>query len=178
MKELRGKIFQTIVGDFSLRVFEQWLYQQQDLVQRMDDYFILDLFAFDYGQKYAFSVFTDLCLSKYGETTFDKWKIKYYLIALAEGVERGRCLKILKEFNDFGFKGYDSIQNLGYYEYSYEQYEYSGGDLSEVDKKIQQEALKLLLEISREELMIDDFRLQEFPYTKYEFIQKSYWELK
>lgn len=167
MKELKGKIFQTIIGDFTLNVFEQWLYKQQDLVQKMDDYFILDLFTFNYGQKHALSVFTSLCLAKYGETAFDVWKIKYYLFALAEGVKRDQCMKILREFQDFGFKGYDIIQNFGYYEYSYEQYEYCGGDLAILDKEIQKEALKLLIEITREELIIDDFELKAFPFTKY-----------
>lgn len=82
-KYLTDQIFAALAGAQSLEEFELWLYQQNDLAERMNERYLLDLFAFNYKGKDALYDFRALIKSYYREDDFMKYLIKGMLLKIA-----------------------------------------------------------------------------------------------
>jgi hypothetical protein len=73
------KIFETINGLVKIEEFEQWLYSQDELAARMDESLFLELYIFNYKQKFALSIFERMINDFYDQKEITKWMIKSYL---------------------------------------------------------------------------------------------------
>src|SRR5258706_2578242 len=99
---LKEKVFQTIEEQIPLKEFEQWLYQQSDLLEKMSNDLILELFEFNYNQKGAHYEFKKSFVKYFDENEFMLWKIKANLRDLIAGKETKD--RILHEFYyDLGY---------------------------------------------------------------------------
>ncbi|UII19270.1 hypothetical protein [Fulvivirga ligni] len=70
-EDLKSRIFDVILGSATLKDFEQWVYQQEDLLERINEDFYLFLFAFNYGQPNAFREFTKMVNRYFGDVKWD-----------------------------------------------------------------------------------------------------------
>ena len=75
MENLKNKIFRTIEKEIELQEFEEWLYKQNDLSERMDEDLVLELFSFNYNQKGANYEFNRKFIEYYNQEEFTNWKI-------------------------------------------------------------------------------------------------------
>jgi hypothetical protein len=50
-EEVKMKVFRVFDRLETLKGFEEWLYQQEELAERMNENFYLELFCFNYNQK-------------------------------------------------------------------------------------------------------------------------------
>ena len=158
---LKEKVFQTIEEQIPLKEFEQWLYQQSDLLEKMSNDLILELFEFNYNQKGAHYEFKKSFVKYFDENEFMLWKIKANLRDLIAGKETKD--RILHEFYyDLGYGEYPFVQRIGYYLFEFEELEYSTRTLPDLLSDLKSDAEELLNEIELQEKLISDFRIKSF----------------
>jgi hypothetical protein len=159
-QELQKRVFMTIEEHLSLKEFESWLYSQENLLNNLNQDFILELFTFNYNQKGAKYEFKSTFLRYFEKEEFMLWKVKTNLQDLIDGREtRDRIL------NDFYWIGYDEvpcIQGLGYYMYDFEDARYYRGEEQSIIESLKKEAAELLQEIIAEESKNSEFKISSF----------------
>lgn len=165
-KTLKLQMFKAIDGKISLSEFESWLYEQECLVDNLDDELNLALFSFDYKATGAYYAFHENFKVYYSKSEFEEWKIKSNLISLVSGVREAYRDQILQDFMDLGCDGYEALQDLGYHLNRIQDFEYYGDSVAEVEDSMREEALGLFERICYEETQVDGFDLKCFPYLK------------
>ncbi|MDN5214955.1 hypothetical protein QQ020_22940 [Fulvivirgaceae bacterium BMA12] len=160
MELLKEKIFQVIEEQLGIKEFEDWLYQQNDLAEMMDQDLILELFSFNYNQNAANYIFKNSLLPYFDQEEFANWKIMANLNDLVIG--RGNTERILADFNDMSLEEYPFLTDLGYYRFYFEDCEYTGRSREGLQKDLQMEAESLLGEIQEFQVMDSAFDLKNF----------------
>lgn len=145
MEDLKNKIFRTIEKEIKLEDFEEWLYEQNDLSERMDEDLILELFSFNYGQKGACYEFERKFLGYFEKKEFTNWKIIANLEMLQKGCDESE--RVLRGFKDLSGDGYSFLSHLGYAVYDLEECEYLGWDRQKLLEVIRKESAQLLEEL-------------------------------
>jgi hypothetical protein len=161
MKEhLKKMVFETIEEHLSLKDFESWLYQQDDLVNQLNDDLIFALFTFNYKQNGAKYEFKKSALEFFDKEEFMLWKVKTNLQDLINETEsRDRIL------NEFYYLGYDELpflHELGYYAFQLEDAEYLNFDRESIIQEMKNVALDILHEIKEAENKVTDFKISTF----------------
>lgn len=146
MENLKNKIFRTIEKEIELQEFEEWLYKQNDLSERMDEDLVLELFSFNYNQKGANYEFNRKFIEYYNQEEFTNWKILANLKMLQNGCSKPE--RILWDFRDLSEDGYSFLNHLGYAVFDLEESEYLGWDRQKLLDIIHIEASQLLEELS------------------------------
>ncbi len=165
MEHLKIRIFKTIEDEIKLQEFEQWLYKQSDLLEHMDEDFILELFDFNYNQKGAIREFKRKFIKYFDQEEFTNWKILSNLKTLRDGCQEPE--RILSDFVDLSYRNYPFLSSLAHNQYKLEDYEYFGGSRDGLLKDIQTEADELLNEIEEWSISVSDAGLKYFePKTK------------
>jgi len=166
MEVLKERIFKVIERQTGIKEFENWLYSETSLAERMDDDLILELYSFNYNQRGVDYEFRKLFLSFFDEKEFTDWKIIANLETLSEGCKEPE--RILADFNDLGYENYSYLMSLSHYEYQLDDYEFCGGWSRErMIYEMQKEAKQLLLEIQEWLLTSSNTDLSKFePATK------------
>ena len=145
MEDLKNRIFRTIEKEIELQDFEAWLYEQNELAERMDEELILELFSFNYGQKGACYEFERKFLGYFEKEDFTNWKIIANLEMLRKGSNESE--RILWNFNDLSEEGYSFLKPLGYSVYDLEESEYLGWSKKKILEVIREESAQLLEEL-------------------------------
>lgn len=161
-EELKIKLFRVKNLQEDIHEFETWLYQQDDLAEKMNEDFYLDLFAFNYHQADVLDHFIKMLDNCFSKSEFLCWQIKENLKRLI--TDQHAVEPILYKFRMLSYK-YDFLKELGYYEYDFEEIE----NLLEREKLIKEVATlaaQLLVSIEAEERIIKDFDITCFPYFK------------
>lgn len=143
-----------------LKDFEQWLYAQNELLDSVNDDFILELFTFSYSQKAAHYAFRNSFLQYFDKEEFMLWKVKANLRDLMEGKETRD--RILNDFYKLGYDEFSFLQNLSYYMFELEDVGYGGRSEAEIMKKLKEDAQSLLTDIESEETKNLDFKISMF----------------
>ena len=160
MELLKEKIFQVIEEQADIKEFENWLYQQSDLAEMMDQDLILELFSFNYNQNAANYIFKNSFLPYFDQEEFANWKIMANLNDLVIG--KGNTERILADFNDMSLEEYPFLTDLGYYRFYFEDCDYTGRSREALQKDLQMEAESLLGEIQESQVMDSAFDLKNF----------------
>jgi hypothetical protein len=165
MEALKERIFKVIERQTGIKEFENWLYSQTSLAERMDDDLILELYSFNYNQRGVDYEFRKLFLSFFNENEFTDWKIIANLETLSVGCKEPE--RILADFYDLGYDDYPYLSSLGYNQYELEDCEYYGWSREKMILEIGNEAKQLLLEIQEWLLTSSNTDLSKFePATK------------
>ncbi|UNK05656.1 hypothetical protein MN210_01945 [Psychrobacter raelei] len=107
---LEQKIHQVITGKLSLKDFEQWMYQNEDLASVNPDLY-LELISFDYSHEYSLKAF-QLSFAKYvGFHKFEADLIKECLYSIIN--RDGDYIHSIRMLYEFYFIGYEFLQKLG-----------------------------------------------------------------
>ncbi len=150
----------TIEEQISLKEFEQWLYSQKELVEKMEDDLVLAAFTFNYNQKDAQYNFKSTFRGCFDEEVFMLWKVKMNLVALINNhPTRDR---ILYDFRQLGYDDYPFLSSIGYYEYEFEEIEYISRSETEILERLKAESQELLDEITKQERSTPGFTLRTF----------------
>ena len=160
MELLKEKVFQVIEEQVGIKEFENWLYQQSDLAEMMDQDLILELFSFNYNQNAANYIFKNSFLPYFDQEEFANWKIMANLNDLVIG--KGNTERILADFNDMSLEEYPFLTDLGYYRFYFEDCDYTGRSREALQKDLQMEAESLLGEIQESQVMDSAFDLKNF----------------
>ena len=160
MELLKEKIFQVIEEQADIKEFENWLYQQSDLAEMMDQDLILELFSFNYNQNAANYIFKNSLLPYFDKEEFAHWKIMANLSDLVSG--NGNTERILADFNDMSLEAYPFLTKIGYYRFYIEDCEYTGYHIEGLLKDLQREAELLLEEIQKAQVLDSAFDLKNF----------------
>jgi len=145
MEDLKNIIFKTIEKEIELQDFEEWLYKQNDLAERMDEELILELFSFNYNQKGANYEFDRKFVKYFDHEEFTNWKIIANLEMLRKGSNESE--RILWNFKDLSEDGYSFLSHLGYSVYDLEECEYLGWDRQKLLEIVRNESDQLLEEL-------------------------------
>lgn len=165
MEALKERIFKVIEKQIDVKEFENWLYAETSLAERMDDELILELYSFNYNQRGVDYEFRKLFLSFFDEREFTNWKIIANLKILSGGCKEPE--RILADFYDLGYYDYPYLSSLGYNQFELEDCEYYGRSREKMILEIGKEAKQLLLEIQEWLLTSSNKDLNKFkPQTK------------
>lgn len=165
MEDLRERIFKVIEKQIDMKDFENWLYSNIQLSERMDEELILQLYSFNYNQQRVDYEFRKLFLSFFDEREFTDWKIIANLQTLSEGCKEPE--RILADFYDWGYKNYPYLTSIGYNKYELEDCAYFNRSREQMINEIQEEASQLLAEIKDWLRITANVDLSEFkPKTK------------
>ncbi|GAA5043736.1 hypothetical protein GCM10011506_47220 [Marivirga lumbricoides] len=145
MEDLKERIFKVIEKQVEMKEFENWLYSNIQLSERMDEELILQLYIFNYNQQGVDYEFKTLFLSFFEEREFTDWKIIANLETLSEGCKEPET--ILADFCDLGYENYPYLTSIGYNKYELEDYAYFNRSREQMINEIQEEASQLLAEI-------------------------------
>jgi hypothetical protein len=156
---LKEKVFMVIEQQMPVKVFEAWLYDQQDLSEMMSNDLILALFSFNYNQRDAQFEFKNTFLKYFDEQEFMLWKVKANLSDLIAGKETRN--RILREFYNLEYDKYSFLHGIGSYIFNFEDIEYYGNDINAALKELKQDASHLLKQIEEQEKH-PGFKISEF----------------
>lgn len=161
MDLLKKKIFQVIEHQLKLEDFESWLYEQNDLADRMSEEFILELYDFNYNQRGAFYLFKEKFLAYYDFNEFLEWKVIANLKDLSNGCENPE--RILQDFLELGYEEFFYLADLGYNVYQLDYCKLYGWERDKLLGAIQSDATELLFSIqdwmsSNKENRLIDFK--------------------
>ncbi len=146
MEALKERTFKVIERQIEIKEFENWLYSETCLAERMDDDLILELYSFNYNQRGVDYEFRKLFLSFFNKKEFTDWKIIANLEMLRKGSDESE--RILWSFNDLTEEGYSFLSHLGYSVYDLEESEYLGWDRQKLLEIIREESAQLLEELN------------------------------
>lgn len=141
MEDLKNRIFRAIDKEIELQDFEEWLYEQNDLVERMDEDLLLELFNFNYNQRGACYEFKNKFPNYFDEDEYVLWKILFNLRTLSKGAKEPD--RIIGDLYDLSHSGYEFLYSIG----SLEDYNYFGWAREEFLKATVDESKELLLEL-------------------------------
>lgn len=145
METLKENIYKVVEKEIKINEFENWLYTESNLVDRMDEDIVFELFNFNYKQRGVDYEFEKLFLSFFDEKNFINWKIVANLKTLSEGCKQPE--RILSDFYELGYNGYSFLSCIGYNQYELEDCEFYGWSREELINEIQKEANQLVVEI-------------------------------
>lgn len=141
MEALKERIFKVIEKQIDIKEFENWLYSETSLSERMEEGLIFELYSFNYNQLGVDYEFRKLFLSFFDEKDFTSWKIVTNLQTLSRGCKVPE--RILADFYELGYNGYPCLSSIGYID----DFECFGWSREEMLTTVQKEARQLLLEI-------------------------------
>jgi len=159
-QQIKSMIFKTIEDHLTLNEFESWLYSQEDLLTKLSQDFILELFTFNYNQKGAKYEFKNTFLRYFDKEEFMLWKVKTNLQDLIDGRETRD--RILHDFYSIGYDEVPCIQVLEYYLYELEDADYYRMGKQSVIESLKKESAQLLQEIIAEESKNSEFKISSF----------------
>jgi hypothetical protein len=154
---LKEKVFMVIEEQMPIKVFEAWLYDQQDLSEMMSNDLILGLFSFNCNQRGAQFEFKNTFLKYFDEQEFVLWKVKANLRDLIAGKETRD--RILREFYYQDYDKYSFLQSIGSYMFYFEDDGYF--DIQVALKELKQDSAQLLKQIEEQEKH-PGFKISEF----------------
>ena len=163
METLQENIFKTVLGIMQIKEFESWLYQESELIERMDEEFIFELFDFNYNQLRALYEFETKFLSYYDVTDFIEWKILCNLERLSIGCDEPEIM--LNDFSDLVLDGYSFLSEISYEIFDLEICEYYGRSREELIKEVRDKATIMLNAIRKWQEEKKDEALKEFSYS-------------
>ena len=107
---LEQKIHQVIIQKISLKDFEQWLYQNDEL-EVLNPNLYLELISFDYSHESSFKEF-QISFAKFVDRyKFEVERIKDYLCSIIDRDEN--CAKSILMTYELYCMGYEFLQKLG-----------------------------------------------------------------
>lgn len=160
-QELKKMVFKTIEDHLTLKEFETWLYDREDLSNQMGEDLILELFTFNYNQNGAKYEFKSTFLKYFEKEEFMLWKVKTNLQDLIDGRETRD--RILDDFYSIGYDEVPCIQGLGYYMYRF--MDAFDDEKQSIVESLKMDARELLCEILEEENKGNEFKISIFKRT-------------
>src|SRR5690349_10498067 len=128
-------IFKTIEEQMSFEQFESWLYGSEELLNGIsEDEIILEAYTFNYRRRDLRSAFKQTFIKYFDLDEFLLWKVKANLADLI--ARRNNRDRILSDLYRLSNDGYFFLQNIGYYVYQIEDFQYYGNDLEDVLKNL------------------------------------------
>ncbi len=105
------KFYQVLKQKISIRDFESWIYNTQELEKKLSDDLYLDLISMDYKSKYALNDLNGL-IEKYVD--FGKFEIKKIKEFLKSIIDRdAKCAQSIEMTYELYCNGYNFLRRLG-----------------------------------------------------------------
>ncbi len=171
-RELKYSMFKVFEEELSIKDFEFWLYEQDQLSDDLTNELNLALYSFNYKQPNSCFEFKREFVTYFDEEEFFLWKAKSNLATIISGTSLNQKKRILQDFIDFGYECYEDYEGLERFGFNLYYYEDVGEPWSkceeELDVDLKKEATELLLKICIQEVKVVYFSLKKFPYSDIE----------
>ncbi|UTW66378.1 hypothetical protein KFE94_17260 [bacterium SCSIO 12643] len=165
-KYLIEKIVAVTHGSLSVKAFESWLYENEELSDQITkDAFVLELYAINYSKKGVKYALEKLLTDTLGQDHFQMYKIKMLLESLQ--LESTDLLRILDQlYNLWTYNDYSFLEHLSHCYFMVEECESYHMPVPDDTQQYIREEATVLLNVIQQGMDKDHVRLEELSFPK------------